>query len=220
MLLVLVLRLTAKIPFRGIRFLKTLSMLAAFIILIQVFLGPGENYIVKPLFPPSFPLLGGMGSMKWDGLITGFMIVCRLSALMLLLPMLVWTTSPEKIAVGLVYLGFNYRTAFIITTAFNLIPLFEEEGRAIMDAQKLRGMRFWEGSFFAKLKAYPGLVVPLVLGAMRRAQLASVAMDSRAFGVYKTRTWLERPSMKMRDYLSIIVCIIFSAVTLLLNFLY
>jgi len=220
-----IVRLAAKIPFRGIRFIKTLSMLVAFMILMQILLGPGENYIVKPLFPPSFPLLGGMGSLKWEGLIAGLTIGCRLAALMLLLPMLTRTTSPERIAAALASFGFNYRIAFIITTAFNLIPLFEEDGRVIMDAQKLRGMRcferrtFGEGSFFARLKAYPGLVVPLVLGAMRRAQLVSVAMDSRAFGVYRTRTWLDKPAMKGRDYLSIAVCAVFSAVMLLFNFL-
>jgi energy-coupling factor transport system permease protein len=121
---------------------------------------------------------------------------------------------------GLTGLGFNYRAAFIITTAFNLIPSFEEEGRAIMDTQKLRGMSaFEDGSFFAKLKAYPGLVVPLVLGAMRKAQMAGLAMDSRAFGVYKTRTWLEKPSIKARDYLAVTAGFIFSGLTLWLNYL-
>jgi energy-coupling factor transport system permease protein len=235
----LVLRLTAGIPPRGIRFAKPLAMLAAFIIIMQILLGPGENYIVKPLFPPWFPLVGGMGSLKWDGLFLGLTICCRLAALTLLLPMLTLTTAPREIAAGLSFLGFNYRTAFIITTAFNLIPLFQEEGRLIMDAQKLRGVRSFDrrsferrsfersskdrssfkgGSFMGKLKAYPSLVVPLMLGAMRRARSASIAMDARAFGVYKTRTWLDRPVMNRLDYLSITVCVIFSVGLVLLNF--
>ena len=94
-----------------------------------------------------------------------------------------------------------------------------------MDAQKLRGMRLFErerrpfkgGSLFARLKAYSGLVLPLVLGAMRKAQVSSVAMDSRAFGVYKTRTWLDKPVMKMCDYFFIFACIVFSAAVLFLN---
>ena len=215
----LILRLAVKIPFRRIGFLKTFSMLAAFIILTQILFYPGENYIIKPLFPASFPLFGGMGSLKWDGLFIGLMICFRLTALMLLLPMFTVSTSPDKISAALASLGINYRAAFIITAAFNMIPLFEEEGRIIMDAQKLRGMRAFESrSFFTRLKAYPALVVPLMLGAMRKAQLASVVMDSRAFGVYKTRMWLEKPEMKRLDYLCVIICIIFSAVVLFFNF--
>jgi energy-coupling factor transport system permease protein len=219
-----VIRLTAGIPIRGIRFAKPLAMLAVFIIVMQVLFGPGENYIVKPIFPPWFPLAGGYGSLKWDGLFLGLTICCRLAALTLLLPMLTLTTAPREIAAGLSFLGFNYRTAFIITTAFNLIPLFQEEGKLIMDAQKLRGVRsfdrrsFEKDSFLGKLKAYPSLVVPLMLGAMRRARSASIAMDARAFGIYKTRTWLERPVMKKIDYLSIAVCLLFSAGLLSLNF--
>jgi len=221
-LLFLVIRLTAGIPPHGIRFAKPLAMLAVFIVAIQILFGPGENYIVKPLFPPSFPLIGGMGSLKWDGLFLGLTICCRLVALTLLLPILTLTTSPREIAAGLSFLGFNYRIAFIITTAFNLIPLFLEEGRAIIDAQKLRGVNSFEsrsfGSFIGKLKAYPSLAVPLMLGAMRKAQSAAIAMDSRAFGIYKTRTWLDRPMMKRLDYLCITVCVLFSAGLLSLNF--
>jgi energy-coupling factor transport system permease protein len=213
-------RAAGRIPFKGFKSLSILSMLAVFVIVFQTLFGPGENYIVKPLFPPSFPVLGGSGSLKWDDLFLGLAITCRLAALMLLIPMLTQTTSYEEIAMGLCAFGFNYRIAFIITTAFNMVPVFEEEGRAIIDAQKLRGMRsFEEGTLFKKLKAYPALVVPLVLGAMRKAQSASVAMDSRAFGVYRTRTWLEKPVMKIRDYLFLAACLVFIAFVLTLDFL-
>jgi energy-coupling factor transport system permease protein len=194
-------------------------MLVIFMVLMQILFGPGENYIIKPLFPPDFPLLGGLGSLKWDGLILGLTAACRLAALMMLLPILTRTTSPQQLAVGLAALGLNYRAAFVITTAFNLIPLFENEGRAVMDAQKLRGMRsFEDGSFFGKLKAYRGIVIPIMLSAMRKARLAGIAMDSRAFGVYRTRTWLDKPAIKMRDFISIVSCVIFTAAVLLVNY--
>jgi len=209
-LLFLIIRLAGKIPFSGGRSFAILAMLAVFVILTQILFGPGENYIIKPLFPPSFPLLGGLGSLKWDGLLRGVTISCRLAALMILLPMLTATTSVERIATGLCAMGVNYRAAFVITTAFNLIPLFKEEGRAIVDAQKLRGVH--------SIKAYPSLAVPLVLGAMRKAQSVSVAMDSRAFGAYNTRTWLDKPEMKTCDFVSIAVCVFFSAAMLFFNF--
>jgi len=219
MIFVFLLRLAAKIPFSGGRQLKMFSMLVVFLIVTQILFGPGENYIVKPLFPPFFPILGGKGSLKWDGLFIGLMIGCRLAALALLLPLLTASTPPESIAAGLGALGINYRICFIITTAFNLIPIFEESARVIMDAQRLRGMcAFEKRSFFAKLKAYPGLVVPLVLGAMRKARLVSIAMDSRAFGVYSTRTWLEKPRMTARDFAVFGFCAVFFAAMLFLNF--
>jgi energy-coupling factor transport system permease protein len=205
-LLILTLRIAWKIPFRSIKPLVSLSLLVIF---THILFTSGENYILRPFF--------GF-SLKLDGLFSGLTIGFRLAALVFLLPILTETSSPCEIARALVCFGINYRAAFIITTAFNLIPLFREEGRIIMDAQKLRGSDVFEGHFFAKLKAYPALVVPLVLGAMRKAQAASVAMDSRAFGAFKTRTWLEKPVMKVHDYLYLAGFLIFSFFALFVNY--
>ena len=215
----IVIRLAAKVQLNVKIFIKNLSFFSVFIILMQTIFGPGENFIISPLFPHSFPVLGGMGSLKWEGFILSMVIICRLSALVIIFPVFTEITSPGSLAVGLNALGLNYRTAFIVTTAFNLIPHFKEEALVIMDAQKLRGMQsFNKGFLLTKLKAYSGLALPLVLGAMRKAQSSSVAMDSRAFGIYKTRTWLERPKIKLCDVFSVAFSIIFFSGILFLNY--
>ena len=217
LLSIITIRLLWKIPFRSIKPIISISLL---VLLLHILFTSGENYILKPIF--------GF-SLKLDGIFSGLSIVCRLIALLLLLPILTETASVHKIAHGLIYFCVNYRAAFIITTAFNLIPLFREESRAIMDAQKLRGSasfekgrtkvrRSKERRFFAKLKAYPALVIPLVLGAMRKAQSASAAMDSRAFGAFRKRTWLEKPVIKVHDYLFLAGFFIFSFFVLFANY--
>jgi energy-coupling factor transporter transmembrane protein EcfT len=208
----IVIRFAAGIPPKGFKYLKNLTLLAVFIIFIQTLFGPGETYIVKPLFPLSFPFLGGAGSLKWEGFILGIVIVCRLAALMLLLPMLTLTTEPYQTEMGLCALGVNYRAAFVITAAINLIPFFREEALLIMEAQKLRGMRKFG------IKSHINLLVPLMLSAMRKAQMSSVVMDSRAFGVYKTRTWLEKPKMKSLDFFFIAGSVVFFVIMMFINF--
>lgn len=219
LLFLIIIRQLAKVP--GIlKLFKSLAMLSAFIILLQTLFSPGENFIIKPVFPDSFPLIGGMGSLKWEGLFLGLVVVCRLFLLIVIFSIFSETTSPYSLAVGLNSLGFNYTAAFVITSAFNLIPFFKNEALTIMDAQKLRGMRSLEkGGFFSGLKAYPALALPLVLGAMKKAQVASVVMDSRAFGVYNKRTWLDRPEIKPADFIFLFACAIFSAVILFFNYL-
>jgi len=212
LLLVVIIRIIARIPFKGIKYLKNLTLLALFIILMQTLFGKGENYILNPLFPVSFPFLGGKGSLKWEGLLFGIVIVCRLAALMLILPILTQTTPHHKITRGLCNLGVNYQSAFIITSALNLIPVFNEEAHVIMDAQRLRGMRKFG------IKSYMNLLTPLMLNAMQKAQTASVAMDSRAFGVYKKITWLEQPKMKKRDFFFIFGSVVFFTVIIFINY--
>ena len=221
LLFFIIIRKLAKIPFNGIKKLKFLTLLAVFIIFLQTFFGTGDNFIIKPLFPDSFPVLGGMGSLKWEGLALGLLVVCRFLALTVIFSVFFETTSPYSLAVGLNSLGFNYMAAFVITTTFNLVPFFRQEALTIMDAQKLRGTRSLEkGSFFSRLRAYCGLALPLVLGAMRKAQVSSVVMDSRAFGIYKKRTWLDKPEMKTSDFFFLFACVFFCAAVMYFNFFF
>ena len=193
--ILILVRLLSGVSLFNVRHLLNLSLLAIFIILIQTFFG--------------------------GGLFLGLVITCRIFSLMLIFPILTQTTTPHELAAGLYTLGLPYRIAFIITTAFNQVSHFVREARLIMDAQKLRGLTVFENrrAGFGKIKAYAGICLPLVLGAMRKAQTSAAAMDSRAFGVHDTRTWLEKPKMKPMDYLFIFGCCVFAAILLAANFL-
>jgi energy-coupling factor transporter transmembrane protein EcfT len=129
-----------------------------------------------------------------QGLSFGLMIGCRIITLIVLMSMLTMTTDSQFLALGITRLGLHYRTAFIITAALNLIPSFEEEARLIMDARRLRGIRS------VRLKEYPAIALPLVIKAMRQAQMTALAMDSRAFGAYPGRTWLREIKLSAIDY--------------------
>ena len=190
---------------------KMIGGLTVFITLTQVFFGPGTELA-------GFSLPWGRLAIKGEGLLLGLLAGCRLGALSLLAPMLAAASLPEEIAFALARLGLPYRAAFAVAAAFNLIPLFEEEGRGVMEAQKLRGLAAFEkGSGFAKLKAYPALALPLLLGAMRRSRLMGIAMDSRAFGAYKTRTWPEAKPLSVLDFGAVLACVNIAASVLVLN---
>jgi energy-coupling factor transport system permease protein len=82
-----------------------------------------------------------------------------------------------------------------------MIPILQNELGVIMDAQKLRAFQtFEEGKLVDKVKAYPTLVIPLIVGSMRSAQQMGVAMDSKAFGTNKNRTFLDDITFQTRDW--------------------
>ena len=218
----LALWLAAKMPFSKIAsYLKFLLFMVLFITLMQMLFGPGTHYIAKPLIPERVPLLGGTGSLKWEGLLLGAVSALRLLSLLLLLPLLTGTTSMNHLAQALAALGLNYRAAFVITSAINLVPALEEEARHIIDAQKLRGLRvFDEGNVWQKLRAYPALAVPLIMSALRRSRSMAYAMDSRAFGAYARRTWRETLGMKARDYIALGCSAAFGTLVLCAHFIW
>jgi len=197
----IIVRLAAGMPLKA-KHLGGFAFLAVFVIILQTIFAPGVSYIVK---------FGTMVTLKWEGLYLGIMISCRFGALMLLLPVFSETTPAHRIAEGLCSLGLGYKIAFIITTAFNLIPFFKNEALVIMEAQVLRAGRL------RGIKAYALLLTPLMLGAMKKAHISSVVMDSRSFGIYKTRTWYDKSVMKGRDYLFITFTVIYFAGMVFLN---
>ncbi|MCL2179822.1 MAG: energy-coupling factor transporter transmembrane protein EcfT [Treponema sp.] len=208
-------RFACAVPFRlkeRFRTFRNLTLLAAFIIAVQTVFGPGETFFAKPSFFRHLPLFGDMISFKHEGFLLGIVIACRLACLVVILPVFTETTPPGRIAAGLCSLGINYRTSFIITTAFNLMPFFRQEALSIIDAQRLRGMRK------AGIRTYISLLPALMLDAMRKAHIASAAMDSRAFGIYKTRTWIDKPRFKKADFLFLAACMAFSAFFLYFNY--
>ncbi len=208
--LVLLVWKTAKLPMKNIvRYMKFLLSLVAFLIVLQgLFFSSGDNPVIlmHPIIPDVVPVIGGHGTIYLDGILFGLVLGLRLLTLVCIMPIFTMTTTISETALGLVKLGMNYKYAYMTTTALNLIPTLQEETKMIMDAQKMRGFKAFEtGKLMEKLRAYVTLVVPLVVGSMRRAQLMGVAMEGRAFGAMKTRTYREDLNLRTRD----IVCGVF-----------
>jgi energy-coupling factor transport system permease protein len=191
---------------------KALAGITIFLFVVQALFYPGETSLIYPIIPREVPLIGGIGRITLEGILFAVLIALRLFSMVLILPLVSLTTPVQLLTLGLVRLGLPYRLASAMTTAINLIPVLQTEANVIVDAQRLRAMRvFEEGRFWDKLRSYPALVTPLVIGAMRRAQLIAVAMDSRAFGASKTRTYVQDIHMQATDWVFLVATVLCTA---------
>jgi energy-coupling factor transport system permease protein len=196
-------------------YLRLMLGMMAFIFAIQAFLYPGKTVLVGPLVLEGTPLVGGWGVITLEGIGFALLLSVRLLTMISLLPIVTMTTPIHRLVLGLVRLGLPYTLAYTATTTLNLIPILQEEARNVVDAQKLRALRAFErGNLLDKLGAYPPLVVPLVVGAMRRAQLMSIAMDARGFGAYPKRTYVYSIAMSREDWLALILGLGLCAISL------
>jgi energy-coupling factor transport system permease protein len=196
-------------------YLRFMLGMMAFIFVIQAFLYPGETVLVGPLVPEGVSAVGGWGVITLEGIMFALLLSIRLLTVVALLPAVTMTTPIHRLVLGLVRLGLPYTVAYTATTTLNLIPILQEEAQNVVDAQKLRAFHAFEtGSLWEKLRAYPPLVIPLVIGAMRRAQLMSIAMDTRGFGAYPERTYVHSIEMSRKDWLVLIMGLSLCAVLL------
>jgi energy-coupling factor transport system permease protein len=198
----------ARLPFSVLwSFIKVLLPIIGLLFLVQAVFYPGTTPLIKPLIP----IGKGYGQVTLEGILFAVILGLRLIAMIIMLPLVNFTTPVQIFALGLVKMGLPYKLAYTMTTALNLVPILQTETGVIVDAQRLRAMQSFEkGKLADKLKAYPALVTPLVIGSMRRAQLMAVAMDSRAFGASKSRTYLEDIRLNSWDWIFICLTIAFT----------
>jgi energy-coupling factor transport system permease protein len=92
------------------------------------------------------------------------------------------TTTIEEFTTSLVSLRVPYRVAFAMSLAFRLVPLFMDSALTVVQAQSLRGYDFNQGKVIERMKRYVPAVIPVFMGALRRANNMAMALEARGFG--------------------------------------
>ena len=110
------------------------------------------------------------------------------------------TTSPDDLSLALEQSHIPYEFCFAFTTAVRFVPVLAIEAQTIMDAQRSRGLELDKGNFFKRIRNYIPILIPLIVGAIRRSLELAEAMESRAFGAKKQRTSLYSLRLRNTDY--------------------
>lgn len=99
----------------------------------------------------------------------------------------VWTTDPRKLVLGLIHLGVPYRIGYGLFVALRFMPLLQNEAEVIRQAIAVRGVAEVSG----RREALRRYVMPLLVASIRRSEDVAITMDSRAFGAYSDRTYVD-----------------------------
>jgi energy-coupling factor transport system permease protein len=123
------------------------------------------------------------------------------------------TTSPDHLGLALEKSHIPYEFCFAFTTAVRFVPVLAEEAQTIMDAQKARGLELERGNFLKRIRNYVPILIPLIIGAIRRSLELAEAMESRAWGAIEKRTNLYILKAEKADSLLILVSILILAIS-------
>lgn len=108
-------------------------------------------------------------------------------------------TRIEEFAYALTRLGLPYKVGFTMTMAFRLVPVFVDAAGTVVDAQRCRGLDFERGRPWERLRRYVPVMVPVFMGALRRADQMAMTLDARGFQAGTARTVLEPYPVGWRD---------------------
>lgn len=198
----------SKVPLK--MYLKGLKPLLIIIVLavgLNVFMTPGT-------------VLYQFGFLKVteEGLRQGIFMGTRLILLVTVTSVLTLTTTPIALTDGIESLLKPFKKigvpahelAMMMSIALRFIPTLIEETEKIMKAQMARGADFESGNLIKRAKALVPLLVPLFLGAFRRADDLAMAMEARCYRGGDNRTRMKQLAFSNLDVVTFSVIVIFS----------
>ena len=127
------------------------------------------------------------------------------------------TTDPSEFAASLNKIGVNYKAAYSISIALRYIPDIQKDYKDIAFAQQARGIDLSKKEkFFKRIKNAASILMPLIFSSLERIDKISIAMELRAFGTNKKRTWYKKKDFTKRDYIVIVSFILLLVLALIL----
>ncbi|PRO66237.1 energy-coupling factor transporter transmembrane component T family protein [Alkalicoccus urumqiensis] len=86
-----------------------------------------------------------------------------------------------------------------IMAGFRFLPLFRHEYTVIRQAHRVRGVEA-ERTVSGRLRHFRRFAVPMLAGAVRRAERTALAMTAKGFTGDKNRTWYKRERVEAKDW--------------------
>jgi len=154
------------------------------------------------------------------GLFRAIFMVARILMLITCTFLLTYTTSPISLTDGLEALMAPlkkvkvpvHELSMMMCIALRFIPTLIEETDKIMCAQKARGADFETGSVVDRAKALIPILVPLFIGAFRRADELATAMECRCYQGGEGRTKMKMLRYHRNDFVAFGIGAVLAAV--------
>ncbi|MBN1659155.1 MAG: energy-coupling factor transporter transmembrane protein EcfT [Anaerolineae bacterium] len=158
--------------------------------------------LVQILFVREGQVLVDLGPLvvTAGGVAAGIYVAGRFLAVVLLSYLFVLTTEPNDLAYALMQAGVPYRYGFALVTALRLVPVFEEEGQIVYNAQLARGVEYDVRSPRRFVVLARQFFLPLLVSALGKVDSLAVSMEGRCFGKYPERTFLRQVRMRGVDW--------------------
>ena len=158
------------------------------------------------------------------GLRLAFFLALRILLLVGVAGVLTATTAPVALADGIEDLLSPlkrvrfpaHEVAMMMTIALRFIPTLGEEAEKIKGAQAARGADFSEGGPLRRARSLVPVLVPLTVGAFRRADELAEAMESRGYKGGEGRTRYRELRFRARDALALCVTVLVLLIGVLL----
>lgn len=190
--------------FSALKRLRFLLSLILFIVIMQSLFIKGGAVLIN---------IGKLSLITSEGLVKGGEFALRMG-IIIFASLVVMKSNAREMIDGLIKMKVPYEIAFMTSIAIRFLPQFKNEFTTRLNAVAIRGINIKKLSFKKKIKLYSYIIFPTVSGSIIKSKELALAMEVRAFRVYKKRTMLREYKLQLFDYLFIIFIIAYTLIFL------
>ena len=176
------------------------------------------------VWPSYFTVMGYQPSLTTQGIIYGFQISMRFTAVSLMSLVLVMTSTPSQVLRSLNKVGIPTSLTFSMVVAMRTVPRIFEYIDTSVKIQFMKGLGSNAPSilrpFYMLTGAFSG-IVPVIVFLVRGAKDTAISADTRAFRAYSKRTYMHPMTIGKVDKMAlsaVILIILMTVVVVMMGF--
>ena len=196
--------------------LKGLLAPLPFLLIIAII----QVFFYSSALDPDILIKMGKLNITSAGLLAGAMLLIRFAGLILCLSLMSFITSTSELLQGMTKIlsplnRIGIQTMdfiMIIQVTLRFLPFLAQSAERIAKAQASRGSDWGQKrkGLFNRIRQVIPMVIPLFIISLRRSENLALAMDARAYGVFKYRTSMTELDFSWSDGFAVLISIIVS----------
>lgn len=131
----------------------------------------------------------GQPKITLEAICFGLGMSLRLLAIVSAFTILNFTVHPDDMMLASLKLKLPYKSVLAASLSTRFIPTLIDDLNRLTDVQRSRGLELDKGKFLKKMRSKGAVLVPLLANSLDRTVQVAEAMESRAFGAVKKRTY-------------------------------
>lgn len=194
----------SKVKFSDISFVLYFILVFLLINNIAIFIfSPYEGVKIYGTRTDLFNLVGSY-TVTTEQLFYQFNVTLKYFAIIPMALLFMVATNPSEFAASLNKIGVSYKIAYSVSIALRYIPDVQRDYMEISYAQQARGIDMSKKEKLGKrIKNMVSILMPLIFSSLERIETISCAMELRAFGNNKKRTWYSERPFEKRDWIAL-----------------
>lgn len=208
----------SKVPFKKISLVLYLILIFLLINNIAIFIFSPMQGVEIYNSRTDLLTIAGPYTVTLEQLFYQFNITLKYFSIIPIALLFVVATNPSEFAASLNKIGVSYKISYAVAIALRYIPDVQRDYIEISFAQQARGIDMSKKEkVFKRIKNSVAILMPLIFSSLDKIENISTAMELRAFGNKKNRTWYSAKHLKQADYITVFIMILVLVISIAAN---